>query len=159
MKNYLSLFFSLLLLAVAGCGGSSGGSDDPEPTLNLTTSIRLLDNFDQPADTFTQDETIQIELTVINNGPDEAVLSFNSGQQVEFEVTDSNDAIMWRLSESGGWTQELTEIRLQPGATNVALFEWDQSIGNSLSLETGSYTMRGWYLNYANTSEVTFDIQ
>lgn len=149
MKGHLSLFFILALFTVSGCGGSSLGN----PSLNLSTSLRLLDNFDQPVSSFNQNEVIKIELTIRNNGSENATLNFSNSQKTEFEVFNSNNALSWRFSSEVSFSQVSIEIVLQPGETDVFVYHWQPS------LAVGDYRMRGWYLSYANTPEVTFRIQ
>lgn len=149
MKVRLSLFLILALFTVSGCGGSSIGN----PSLNLSTSLRLLDNFDQPVSSFNQNEVIEIELTITNNGSENVTLSFSNSQKTEFEVFNSDNALSWRFSSEVSFSQVPIEIILQPGETDVFVYQWQSS------LAVGDYRMRGWYLGYANTPEVTFQIQ
>lgn len=126
---------SLLLLAIplfilASCGSSK--------TESTTGSDPVEENLSTRLDLSTDGEGT---FTIKNEASNEAVLEMSSGQQIEFQLLNKGDEVIFTYSANKLFIQEMQEKKLQPGE------EWKISLNLKEELAgvpSGSYTLVVW---------------
>jgi len=157
MKKILLMFG--LSFFLSACGGNAdfvgGINEDDNGIENLKTEFSLQDNLRQESSNYLQGEVVRLLLSVTNNGNEEVVLKFSSGQQYDFYVQDSEDVEIWRWSANRLFTQALSEISIPVGVTVNFSELWDQTATDGQTLARGSYTAFGKILGL---NELTFEL-
>ncbi len=82
-------------------------------------------------------QPIQLALVIENRGADPVTLQFFTAQRYDFEIRDSDGEVVWRWSDTMGFSQVLGTEVLQPGESR--LYEAEFSGG----LPVGTYEVFG----------------
>ncbi len=159
MKYIASLFALSTALLLVACGGSSSEFIANEETENSSqNSFVLEDNLRQEATAYLKGETIHFVFRLTNNGNEDIVLDFNSGQRYDAYLKDASNDVIWSWSSNRVFTQAFTELTIPVGETLEYRDSWDQILSDGSLPSTGNYSMHGYILNQAEQS-VNFTIQ
>jgi len=121
---------------------------------DLVIALTLRDNFNQLSENYIQNETINFNVAVTNNGSADATIDFNSSLQFDFYVASSSLQV-WRWSDDKDFTQALTTLNIAAGEMVEFSQPWDQLLSNSEILTSGDYRAFGVMVN--TTLEDSFD--
>ncbi|MDI2587349.1 BsuPI-related putative proteinase inhibitor [Psychrobacillus sp. NEAU-3TGS] len=125
-----SIFIILLL---AGCGTSNGDpttGGDPQPQEDKTISTKLEVNEDGNA-----------SFTIKNETEVEKSLTYPSGQEIEYQLLDNENNIVYTYSANKTFTLMLQEKILKPSEELVIPLELQTELAE---VPAGSYTLIAW---------------
>ena len=122
--------FAIPLLILASCGSSPTESiSGSEPTkVRLSTQIDLTED----GEGF---------FTIKNKSSEEAILKMPSGQQIEFQLLNKANAIIYTYSANKLFAQEMQEKKLQPSEEWTIPLNLEEEL---MGVSPGSYTLVVW---------------
>ncbi|MFJ7825837.1 BsuPI-related putative proteinase inhibitor [Psychrobacillus sp. NPDC096623] len=129
-KIGLFLLFAIPFFILAGCGSSATDST----TGSVPEKAHLSTQLDVTADGLGS-------FTIKNESSEEAVLEMSSGQQIEFQLLNKANAVIYTYSANKLFIQEKQEKKLQPSE------EWKIPLNLAEELAgvpAGSYTLVVW---------------
>ena len=157
MKQIILLISFILL---SSCNNEDQDSKDNIPgTIIFNTSLTLSDTFDQSVNTFTQGETINVEISLSSNARENQILKFNTYQFYDLYIVDDEENEMWRQSDITNYKQEATELILEDNHIITFIENLDKNIFEGGGLDIGSYTLYGYWLGYGSPTSVEFEIE
>ncbi|WP_342599733.1 BsuPI-related putative proteinase inhibitor [Psychrobacillus sp. FSL H8-0483] len=131
MKKIVWAVFSvLMLLILTSCGTSNSNTTtgSQEPDKGILTKIDLNDDGDAI-------------FIIKNEGKDEAILSFTSGQSIEFQLLNEAKEVIYTYSANKLFMQKTLEKKLQPGEEwAIPLYLQAELAG----VPAGAYTLMVW---------------
>jgi len=109
--------------------------DSPEVDLDKPGFNLFLD----PVEGEIGDDSLVVELILVNSSGRNQNLSFNTSQKYDLEIKDEEGRVHWRWSEGKAFAQVLQNLRIEPGEKEV----WEVEIAIE-DLAPGEYYLTGW---------------
>ena len=134
MRRSIKIIWFLLLVIplfiLASCGSSPS-----EPT---TGSDAVEAHFSTRLDVTADGEG---SFTIKNDSSEEAILEMSSGQQIEFQLLNKANAIIYTYSANKLFAQEMQEKKLQPSEEWTIPLNLEEEL---MGVSPGSYTLVVW---------------
>lgn len=112
------------------------------PASDFDVSLKITDKFEQTSTSFSQGEEINLILSITNISSETKTLEFSTTQLYDFVIVTSEDAEVWRWSDSMGFSQTLTSYDLGPEESKVFTVTWDRVLSDGVSvIPIGDYTL------------------
>ena len=126
----LFLLFLIPLFILASCGSSTTESTTGGEAVeqNLSTTLDLTGDG-------------EATFTIKNESTEEAILEMSSGQQIEFQLLNKANAVVYTYSANKLFIQELQEKKLQPGEEWTLPLNLEEELAG---VPPGSYTLVVW---------------
>lgn len=114
-----------------------------------TVSVTITTNQDK----YAEGEYVYATITVKNTGTKTVTLLFAASQLADFKVKDSNNHLIYLWSNGKFFSQEIKEIRLEPGQSKVLLSDsWKQIDTRDQMVSKGTYTIEAWMIEGARVN-------
>lgn len=155
-SRFLTATLFTCAVALSGCSDLTESSLDDDGSDIFDVTVKTLDEDGTQRDTFYPSETMRMELNIKNVTDAPYSITFEDEQKFEFEITDSDDKVVWTWSDGETFNSEESYIALEAGESYGARYNWNLLLEDSSMLPAGTYTLSGEILNVDEIATATF---
>jgi len=144
VRKFLSAVIVISVILLAGCSGA-GKDAKTLPAAKPTSAHRsvFIDKTRLEMATikevFPRDEIVPLRISVTNTDSKDIKLTFPTAQRQEFIAVDQDDKEVWRWSSGRMFAQQVTEMKIEAGATYNFFGKIEAGV-----LPAGKYEISGW---------------
>ncbi len=157
-QGYFGALIAAGLLTISACSETADSDLDNDGSDLFDVTVKVQDADGTLRDTFYPSETLRMVLNIENVSDSAYSITFEDEQKFDFEVTNSDDEVVWTWSDGQTFDSTATFLALEPEESYGARHNWNLLLKDSSMLPAGKYTLTGEFLHVDEVASATFTL-